>query len=262
MLEEALQDANGVQAALREELDRTRETMVEQAAEAKREIARLEDELEGVKSDLSALAHEKAQCEARLNARIGELTKLKDREVWEHDQTKGRLEATAKELMVTANERDELSRVLDATKAEMARQKVAMEDEFSRQMTVLQTEHQRRVESLNQTIRKKEQEIQDQQQLVVETRRQVNAQKAANLALKKEFDLAREEWREDRAELEARLEKAELARRRELVLKEKALTQEQEMHMQLIASRCPFRHPGTHITPSILINPPMLAWHT
>jgi len=107
---------------------------------------------------------------------------------------------------------------------------------------VLQTEHQRRVESLNQTIRKKEQEIQDQQQLVVETRRQVNAQKAANLALKKEFDLAREEWREDRAELEARLEKAELARRRELVLKEKALTQEQEMHMQLIASRGELEH--------------------
>lgn len=242
MLEGALKDADVMTSGLREELDRTRETMVEQAAEAKREIARLEDELEGAKGDLKALDFEKEQTEARLNHKITELTKLKEREIWEHSQTKMRLEATASELMVTANARDELERVLDATKAEMERQQIAMEDELERQIDVLTTEHERRVESINHTLAKTRQEVKVQVQLVEETRHEVEAQKKANLKLAKEYDLAREEWREDRIELEAVLEKEAKARRRELVLKEKALTQEQEMHMQLLASRGELEH--------------------
>lgn len=242
MLEDALQDADGVTKALRTEMDRTRETMTEQSAEARREISRLEDELEGATSEIKAITMEKEQSENRLGARITELTKLKEREEWEHSQSKSRLEATARELMVTANERDELSRVLESTTMEMKRQKSAMEEEFERQVTVLNTEHGRKVDSITQTLRKTQQEVKVQEQLVGETRNEVNAQKSSNSLLRKEFDGAREEWREDRIELEGRLEKAEKARRRELVLKEKALTQEQEMHMQLLSSRGELEH--------------------
>jgi len=216
--------------------------MVDQAMEAKREIARLEDEFEGAKSDIRAITHEKAQMEMRLNTRVSELSKLKDREIWEHDQTKKKLESTTSELQVTTHERDELGRVLDSTRLEMRRALKAMQEEHARELTVLATEHKRRVDHLKHTIDQTRKEVRFQEELVAETREELRAQKEANVKLQRDFATAATEWGEDKAEILSRLDEAEKKRRKEYVAKEKALNQEQEMHVALLSARGELEH--------------------
>jgi len=237
MLEDALAEADTLTANLRGEVDRMRNTMAEQAATAKREISKLENDLEGALADYKALTREKQMMEDRLSAEVEEQTKLKEREVWEHDQSKRRLEETSKELMVTSHARDEAERKINSLQAEMARQEVAMKAEQERQVAVLMAEHQRRCDSYEDALTNTRREVDAQVQLVGKTRAELQAQKDATMKVQKEFDLAAQEWHEDRTELQLRLQAAEKARRNEMMLKEKALTQEQEMHMQLLSAR-------------------------
>jgi len=237
MLEDALSDADNLTRSLREELDRVRVTMVEQCDTARREIAKLENDLEKLNGDFKALTFEKQMMEQRLTSRLEEQTTLKEREIWDHDQSKRRLESTAKELMVTSHERDELNRRLEAVIAEMERQEVALKAEHDRQMNLLNAEHRRRSESYEDALAKTRKLVEDEKALVGQTRALLQAQKDATARLQREFDTAALEHIEDKGELLDRLEKAEKARRREMVLKEKALTAEQEIHMQLLSAR-------------------------